>query len=147
MVVCYEFHEGTFTDTNESALALLHELIHVHKHLSTKHMFIADNLEDKTRSGKEEDEADVSWPITLRSSDFARQEGKVKQRIAIAQAPKVPSSWKSLVGKLWRLQRLRVFDHYYQAATDMLRNPRVTAAFDLDREPPRLRDAIRPGVT
>lgn len=39
--------------------ALLHELVHVHKHLSAKHMFIADNLEDKTRSGKEEDEADT----------------------------------------------------------------------------------------
>lgn len=38
--------------------ALLHELIHVQKHLSAKHMFIADNLEDKTRSDKEEKEAD-----------------------------------------------------------------------------------------
>jgi hypothetical protein len=36
---------------------------------------------------------------------------------------------------------LRSFDHYYQAATDMLSNPRVTAAFDLDRESPRVRDA------
>ena len=39
--------------------ALLHELVHVHKHLSAKHLFIADNLEDKTRSGREEDEADA----------------------------------------------------------------------------------------
>ena len=38
--------------------ALMHELIHVRKHLTAKHLFIADNLDDKTRSTKEEDEAD-----------------------------------------------------------------------------------------
>ncbi len=40
--------------------ALLHELVHVQKHLkkSTSHVFIADNLDDKTRSSQEEQEAD-----------------------------------------------------------------------------------------
>lgn len=38
--------------------ALLHELVHVQKHLNPEHLFIADNLDDKTRSSKEEDEAD-----------------------------------------------------------------------------------------
>ena len=39
--------------------ALLHELVHVDKHLNKAQLFIADNLDDKTRSGKaEEDEAD-----------------------------------------------------------------------------------------
>ena len=38
--------------------ALMHELVHVRKHLTAKHLFIADNLDDKTRSTKEEDEAD-----------------------------------------------------------------------------------------
>ena len=40
--------------------ALLHELVHVQKHLkkSTSHVFIADNLDDKTRSSQEEREAD-----------------------------------------------------------------------------------------
>jgi HTH-type transcriptional regulator/antitoxin HigA len=40
--------------------ALMHELVHVQKHLkkSTSHLFIADNLDDKTRSSKEEREAD-----------------------------------------------------------------------------------------
>lgn len=40
--------------------ALIHELIHVQKHLkkSASHLFIADNLDDKTRSSQEEREAD-----------------------------------------------------------------------------------------
>ena len=39
--------------------ALLHELIHVARHLSAERLFIADDLEDKTRSGTEEAEADT----------------------------------------------------------------------------------------
>lgn len=40
--------------------ALLHELLHVAKHLTVNHLFIADNFEDKTRTGqREEDEADA----------------------------------------------------------------------------------------
>lgn len=39
--------------------ALLHEVVHVQKHL-TQHLFIADNLDDKARSGQvQEDEADA----------------------------------------------------------------------------------------
>lgn len=38
--------------------ALMHELVHVQKHLKDSHIFIADNLEDKTRSSSEEHEAD-----------------------------------------------------------------------------------------
>jgi HTH-type transcriptional regulator/antitoxin HigA len=39
--------------------ALLHELVHVQKHLKPSNLFIADNLDDKTaRSTKEEQEAD-----------------------------------------------------------------------------------------
>ena len=40
--------------------ALLHECAHVQMHLKPSHPFIADNLDDKTRSSKEENEADVS---------------------------------------------------------------------------------------
>jgi HTH-type transcriptional regulator/antitoxin HigA len=40
--------------------ALMHELVHVQKHLkkNSSHLFIADNLDDKTRSSLEEREAD-----------------------------------------------------------------------------------------
>lgn len=39
--------------------ALIHELVHVQKHLNPSHLFIADNLDDKTRSSQEETEADA----------------------------------------------------------------------------------------
>ena len=39
--------------------ALIHELVHVQKHLKSDHLFIADNLDDKTRSSKDESEADA----------------------------------------------------------------------------------------
>ncbi|MES2356575.1 MAG: transcriptional regulator [Pseudomonadota bacterium] len=39
--------------------ALMHELVHVRKHLKASHLFIADSLDDKTRSSKEESEADA----------------------------------------------------------------------------------------
>ncbi len=66
----------------------------------------------KAGEDQDDDEDDApSFPITLRSSDFAGQEGRIRQRIVTAQAPKIQSSWKALVTKLWRLQRLQVFDN------------------------------------
>ena len=66
---------------------------------------------ESSRKKKEEEEEDDSWMFTLRSADFRGKEGRVKQRIVTAQAPKIQSSWKSLAGKLWRLHRLQVFDN------------------------------------
>jgi hypothetical protein len=67
--------------------------------------------ESRKKNNKDEEEEDVSWSITLRSPDFSGQQGRVKQRVVTAQAPKVQSSWKALAGKLWRLKRLGVFDN------------------------------------
>jgi len=39
--------------------ALMHELVHVQKHLTPEHAFIADNLDDSTRSSEAEAEADA----------------------------------------------------------------------------------------
>lgn len=38
--------------------ALLHELMHVQKHLKPEHSFVADNLDDKMRTSIEEQQAD-----------------------------------------------------------------------------------------
>lgn len=45
--------------------ALIHELVHVQRHLDASNLFIADNLDDKTRSSKEEQEADAGARDTL----------------------------------------------------------------------------------
>ena len=45
--------------------ALIHELVHVQKHLTPSRLFIADNLDDKTRSSKEECEADAGAQSAL----------------------------------------------------------------------------------
>lgn len=51
--------------------ALLHELVHVQKHLNASHLFIADNLDDKTRSGEEaEREADAGAGEALIPTDI-----------------------------------------------------------------------------
>lgn len=58
--------------------ALIHELVHVQKHLDAAHMFIADNLDDKTRSSKEELEADDgAREALIPSTEWEKSEVKV----------------------------------------------------------------------
>jgi len=66
----------------------------------------------KAGESSDDDEDDApSFAITIRSSDFAGQEGRIRQKIVTAQAPKMQNSWRALAGKLWRMQRLQVFDN------------------------------------
>lgn len=65
--------------------ALLHELVHVSKHLTKKQMFIADNLEDKTRSGTEEEEADAGAKEALIPAAEWKK-AKVRTSLALADA-------------------------------------------------------------
>jgi hypothetical protein len=94
---------------------------------------------------KEEDEEDVSWDVTLRSADFAGYGTRVKQRVVTAQAPKVQSSWKSLAGKLWRLQRLQVFDNPHAQPLDFqgLIRPGGVTVIDLsDTDSPQVNNLL-----
>lgn len=53
--------------------ALMHELIHVQRHLKASQLFIADNLDDKTRSSTEEQEADnLARDALIPASEWAR---------------------------------------------------------------------------
>ena len=66
--------------------ALLHEVIHVQKHLRPSRLFIADNLEDKTRSGqKEEQEADEGAQEAL-IPDRLWQTSKVRESCSTEDA-------------------------------------------------------------
>jgi HTH-type transcriptional regulator/antitoxin HigA len=63
--------------------ALLHELIHVQKHLTPAHLFIADNLDDKSRSSAEEEEADEGATEAL--IPLAEWEGSAVKRAPSAK--------------------------------------------------------------
>lgn len=72
--------------------ALMHELVHVQKHLKGSHLFIADNLEDKTRSSKEEQEADEgARDALIPSAEWEKSEVKFNHtaQSAIALADKL----------------------------------------------------------
>ena len=72
--------------------ALMHELVHVQKHLNGSHLFIADNLEDKTRSSKEEQEADEgARDALIPSAEWERSVVKIDNTAesAIALADKL----------------------------------------------------------
>lgn len=70
--------------------ALLHELVHVQKHLTEENPCIADNLDDKTRSSAEECEADEGAREALISAkEWDRSEVKdmpsVRNALALAE--------------------------------------------------------------
>jgi uncharacterized protein len=100
---------------------------------------------ESRKRNKDDEEDDVTWGATLRSPDFAGQDGRVKQRIVAAQAPKIQSSWKSLVGKLWRLKRLQIFDNPQAPALDFkgLIRPGGVTVIDLsDTDSPHVNNLL-----
>lgn len=68
--------------------ALMHELVHVQKHLDASHIFIADNLDDKTRSSSDaEQEADAgAREALIPSAEWEKSEVKVDPSSAHANA-------------------------------------------------------------
>ncbi len=68
--------------------ALMHELVHVQKHLDASHIFIADNLDDKTRSSSDaEQEADAgAREALIPSAEWEKSEVKVDPSSAHATA-------------------------------------------------------------
>ena len=70
----------------------MHELVHVQKHLKPSHLFIADNLDDKTRSTNEEHEADQgAREALIPPMEWDRSAAKIShsQEDAIALANKL----------------------------------------------------------
>jgi DNA helicase HerA-like ATPase len=97
-----------------------------------------------TKKGEEEDDASP-FPIMVRSPDFFGQEGRIRQRIAIAQAPKIQSSWIALAGKLSRLQKLQVFDNSIAKPLEfagMITPGRVTVIDLSDTDSPQVNNLL-----
>jgi HTH-type transcriptional regulator/antitoxin HigA len=97
--------------------ALMHELVHVQKHLKGTHVFIADNLDDKTRSSQEEVEAD-QWardaliPAAEWKKSPVKTTGSAASAIALADKLRIhpaivagrvryeTNNWRALTGLL-----------------------------------------------
>ena len=77
--------------------ALIHELVHVDKHLNPSHLFIADNLDDKTRSSLEETEADAGArealiPLTEWDNSAVKINPTVKNAMLLADKLRIHPS-------------------------------------------------------
>lgn len=101
----------------------------------------------RKKADQDDDEEDTTWNITVRSPEFMGQEGRIKQRVTTAQAPKMQNSWKSLAGKLWRLHRMQVFDNPNPKAKPldyegMIRPGRVTVIDLSDTDSPQINNLL-----
>ncbi len=76
---------------------------------------VASVFADMAANGKDDREgsrsADGSRAFPTQSPELRGKESQIKQRAAAARAPGNAISWRGLLGKLWRVQRLQVFDN------------------------------------
>jgi len=72
---------------------------------------MAGNTRDERSKAKGGDSEESARTFSLLSPEFRGQERLIRQRAAAAQAPGNVVSWRGLLGKLWRVQRLQIFDH------------------------------------
>jgi DNA helicase HerA-like ATPase len=70
----------------------------------------ANSKEEKGR-GKSNEFAELPRAFNLIAPELRGKEHYIKQRAVAAQAPGNAISWRGLLGKLWRVQRLQVFDN------------------------------------
>jgi DNA helicase HerA-like ATPase len=70
----------------------------------------ASSRDERGRSKSGEAEGAVRSP-EIRSPELRGEERIIQQRAAAAQAPGQVVSWRGLLGKLWRVQRLQIFDN------------------------------------
>ena len=70
----------------------------------------ASSRDERTKSKGHESEEGMR-ASELRSPELRGKERIIRQRAAAAQAPGNVVSWRGLLGKLWRVQRLQIFDN------------------------------------
>jgi uncharacterized protein len=70
----------------------------------------ASSRDERTKSKGNESEEGMR-ASELRSPELRGKERIIRQRAATAQAPGQAVSWRGLLGKLWRVQRLQIFDN------------------------------------
>ncbi len=69
------------------------------------------NTKEEKSKGKSNDLEEPPRSFELRSPELRGKERQVRQRAAAAQAPGNAISWRGLLGKLWMVQRLQIFNN------------------------------------
>ncbi|MBI3301108.1 MAG: ATP-binding protein, partial [Deltaproteobacteria bacterium] len=72
---------------------------------------MAANTKEEKSKGKSNEPEEPVRTFDLLSPELRGKERLIKQRAAAAQAPGNAISWRGLLGKLWMVQRLQVFDN------------------------------------
>lgn len=120
-------------------------------HMTLGHMidlvgiFLAQMDEDKSAKKSKSTEEAEQRVYTFRSPEFRGQEAILKSCAAQSQAPGHAISWKALLGHLWKVARLKVFDNPKAPALhyeDLIEPGRVSV-FDLsDTGAPRVNNLV-----
>ncbi|MGH8066911.1 MAG: ATP-binding protein [Candidatus Entotheonellia bacterium] len=72
---------------------------------------MAASSRDERGRGKGGESGGTAPPLEMRALELRGKESSIRQRAAAAQAPGQVVSWRGLLGKLWRVQRLLIFDN------------------------------------
>jgi hypothetical protein len=104
----------------------------------------SQSKEDKNKTKTEEPDESAKAFGTF-SPEFRGKEDVVKRRAAVARAPGNLPSWKGLLGKLWRVQRLRIFDNPAAGGLDFnaMLQPGHVSVIDLsDTDSPQVNNLV-----
>jgi DNA helicase HerA-like ATPase len=94
---------------------------------------------------KDGDGEESARALNLRSEELRGQERLIRQHAAMAQAPGQVVSWRGLLGKLWRVQRLQIFDNKRAPRLDhaSLLQPGSVSVIDLsDTDSPAVNNLV-----
>jgi DNA helicase HerA-like ATPase len=106
---------------------------------------IAANSKEEKSKGRGAEAGELPRTFNLVSPELRGKEQSIKQRAAAAQAPGNVISWRGLLGKLWRVQRLQVFDNPKAPRLDhaSLLQPGSISVIDLsDTDSPQVNNLV-----
>ncbi|MBI2928747.1 MAG: ATP-binding protein [Verrucomicrobia bacterium] len=105
----------------------------------------SQSKEDKSKGKAPEESDELFKTFGTFSPEFRGREDTLKRRAAAARAPGNLPSWKGLLGKLWRVQRLRIFDNLDARGLDfagMLQPGRVSVIDLSDTDSPQVNNLV-----
>lgn len=99
----------------------------------------------KKKDDEEDDHEPTAAAFPVLSPELKKFEALIRQRAATARAPGSLPSWRGLLGKLWRIHRIKVFDNSTAKPLDhagMLGKGRVTVVDLSDSDAPHVNNLV-----